>query len=59
MLKYLKSKTVIAGVLTMVVAGANYVVPFIPAEYMGLALAASGLLKVALRTVTTQPLSEK
>lgn len=55
----LKSKSVWAGVLTTVVAAVNYVAPFIPPQYAPLALAASGLLQVGLRTITSKPLSEK
>jgi hypothetical protein len=55
----LKSKTVWAGVLTAAVGVVNYAVPFIPPQYGALALAAAGLLQVALRTVTTQPLAQK
>ncbi len=55
----LKSKSVWAGALTAIVAVANYAAPFIPPQYSALALAASGLLQITLRTVTTQPLSEK
>lgn len=55
----LKSKTVWAGALTAAVAVANYASPFISPQYAPLALAASGLLQVVLRTVTSKPLSEK
>lgn len=59
LLQLLKSKTLWVGALTTVVGVINYVSPFIPPQYVPIALAASGLATVVLRTVTNKPLSEK
>ncbi len=55
----LKSKTLWAGVLTTAAGVVQYATPFIPPQYVPLALAAAGLITAGLRTVTNKPLSEK
>lgn len=58
-MNYLKSKTLWAGAATIAVGAWQNFSPFIPPQYMPLALAAAGVLTVAFRTITSQPLSEK
>lgn len=55
----LKSKTVWLNTLTTLVEVANYVTPFIPPQYHAAIVAGVGVVNIVLRSVTTQPLSEK
>lgn len=55
----LKSKTVWLNTITTLVEVANYVSPFIPPQYHPAVVAGVGVANVILRTITTQPLSEK
>lgn len=55
----LKSKTLWAGAITVGGAVWQYASPFIPPQYMPVALAAAGAVSMVLRTVTNKPLSEK
>lgn len=55
----LKSKTVWVNVLTTLVEVANYISPFIPPQYHAAIVAGVGVVNIVLRSVTTQPLSEK
>lgn len=55
----LKSKTVWVSTLTAAVGIIQTVSPIVPPQYTPIALAASGVLGVVLRALTTQPLSEK
>jgi hypothetical protein len=55
----LKSKTVWAGLLTGIAGVVQYATPFVPPQYTAIALGAAGLLQIALRAVTTQPLKDK
>lgn len=55
----LKSKTVWLNGLTAVVEAANYVTPFIPPQHHAAFAAGVAITNVALRAITTQPLSEK
>lgn len=58
-LKLLKSKTVWAGAATAALGVIQYAQPFIPAQYVPVVLAVSGLLTASLRTITKTPISEK
>lgn len=55
----LKSKTVWLNSLATLIEVANYVSPFIPPQYHAAVVAGIGVANVVLRSVTTQPLSEK
>lgn len=61
-MKALKSKTIIAAIIIIIVGGAQAFVDsdLIPAgEWTGYVLMAIGVLQAILRSVTTKPLSEK
>lgn len=55
----LKSKTILFGLLLAVASIAQLFVPFLPAEYIGIAGACVSAAVIALRFATTLPLSEK
>lgn len=55
----LKSKTVLFGLLLAVASIVQLFVPFLPAEYVGIVGAVVGAIVIALRFVTTLPLSER
>ncbi len=59
MFKFLKSKTIWAGALTAAAGVIQYIQPFIPPQYVPVALAVSGLITAGLRTVTKEPISDK
>lgn len=56
---FLKSKTMWFSYLTMAAALVQQISPFIPEKYTGVAMGVIGAATAALRTVTTQPLSDK
>ena len=55
----LKSRTVKFGLLLTLASIVQMFVPFLPAEYIGIAGAVIGAVVVALRFVATLPLAEK
>ncbi len=55
----LKSKAIWAGAVTIGTAAWQYAAPFIPPQYVPLAMAVAGAVQVVLRPLTTKPLSEK
>lgn len=57
--KFLKSKTIWMGAVTAVAGVWQYAQPFIPPQYLPVALAVSGAAGVVLRTLTSKPISEK
>ena len=56
---YLKSKTVIFGLLLAIASVIQVFVPFLPAEYTGYVGAIVGAVVIVLRFVTTLPLDQK
>lgn len=59
MKKYLKSKTIMFGAALTAASVAQIFVPFLPAQYVGIAGAVVGAAVIVLRFVTTVPLDEK
>lgn len=55
----LKSKTLWMGAATVGGAAWQYAAPFIPPQYMPVALAVVGAASMVLRAFTNKPLSEK
>lgn len=58
-MKYLKSKTVLFGLLLTLASAVQLFIPFLPPEYMGLVGAGIGAAVIVLRFLTTLPLNEK
>jgi len=56
---YLKSKTILFGLLLAIASVAQIFVPFLPPEYVGPVGAGVGAAVILLRFLTTVPLSEK
>lgn len=56
---YLKSKTVIFGLLLAIASVVQVFIPFLPAEYVGHVGAIVGAAVIVLRFLTTLPLDEK
>ena len=56
---YLKSKTILFGLLLAVASVIQVFVPFLPAEYVGHVGAVVGACVIVLRFLTTLPLDQK
>lgn len=59
MLQYLRSKTLVFGLLLTIASAVQVFVPFLPQEYVGIAGSIIGAIIIILRFVTSVPLSEK
>lgn len=55
----LKSKTLLFGFLLMIASVAQVFVPYLPQEYVGIAGASISAVVIALRFITTIPVTDK
>jgi hypothetical protein len=58
-MNYLKSKTVLFGLLLTIASIAQMLVPFLPPEHVGLVGTGVGIAVIVLRFLTSIPISEK
>ena len=58
-MNYLKSKTVLFGLLLTIASIAQMLVPFLPPEYIGMVGTVVGIAVIVLRFVTSLPLDQK
>lgn len=58
-MKYLKSKTLMFGAALTIASVIQVFVPFLPAQYVGVAGAVVGAVVIILRFVTSVPLDGK
>lgn len=56
---YLKSKTVLFGLLLTLFSIAQVLIPFFPPEYIGFAGSVIGIIVIILRFLTSLPLDQK
>ena len=56
---YLKSRTVLFGLLLAIASVIQVFIPFLPAEYVGYVGAVTGAAVIVLRFLTTLPLDQK